>query len=43
VRHFFAIVNEEGNVLINPAHADARRIKAIKAIKARRFVHDHRV
>jgi RES domain-containing protein len=34
------IVNEEDNVLINPAHTDARRIKAVKV---RRFVYDHRV
>ena len=34
------IVNEEDNVLVNPAHADARRIKAVKV---RRFVYDHRV
>ena len=34
------IVNEEDNVLINPAHADAKRIKATKL---RRFVYDHRV
>jgi RES domain-containing protein len=34
------IVNEEDNVLINPAHADAKRIKAVKV---RRFVYDHRV
>lgn len=34
------IVNEEDNVIINPAHADAQRIKAVKV---RRFVYDHRV
>lgn len=34
------IVNEEHNVIINPAHADA---KHIKAVKVRRFVYDHRV
>ncbi len=34
------IVNEEDNVLINPAHADAKRIKAVKI---RKFVYDHRV
>ncbi len=34
------IVNEESNVLINPAHTDAKRIKAVKV---RRFVYDHRV
>jgi RES domain-containing protein len=34
------IVNEEDNVLINPAHADAKRIKSTKL---RRFVYDHRV
>jgi RES domain-containing protein len=34
------IVNEENNVLINPAHADATRIKAVKV---RRFLYDHRV
>ncbi len=34
------IVNEENNLLINPAHADAMRIKAVKV---RRFVYDHRV
>ncbi len=34
------IVDEEDNVLINPAHADAARIKAAKV---RRFIYDHRV
>ena len=34
------IVNEENNVLINPAHPDAKRIQAVKL---RRFVYDHRV
>jgi RES domain-containing protein len=34
------IVNEEDNVLINPAHADSVRIVATKV---RRFVYDHRV
>jgi RES domain-containing protein len=34
------IIDEEDNLLINPAHADARRIKAVKV---RRFVYDHRV
>ena len=34
------IINEEDNVLINPAHADAKRITAAKV---RRFVYDHRV
>ena len=34
------IVNEEEVVLINPMHADARRITATKV---RRFVYDHRV
>ena len=34
------IVNEEDNVLINPAHADAKRIAATKL---RRFVYDPRV
>jgi RES domain-containing protein len=34
------IVNEEDNVIINPAHAHAKRIKAVKV---RRFVYDHRV
>jgi hypothetical protein len=33
-------IDEEDNLLINPAHADARRIKAVKV---RRFVYDHRV
>lgn len=34
------IINEEDNVLINPAHVDAKRITATKL---RRFVYDHRV
>ncbi len=34
------IIIEEDNVLINPAHPDAKRIAAIKV---RRFVYDHRV
>ena len=34
------IVSEEDNVLINPAHRDASRIKAVKL---RRFVYDPRV
>lgn len=34
------IINEEDNVLINPAHPDARRITATKM---RRFIYDHRV
>ena len=34
------IIVEEDNVLINPAHADAFRIMAVKV---RRFVYDHRV
>lgn len=34
------IINEEDNVLINPAHVDAKRITATKV---RRFVYDHRV
>ena len=34
------IIAEEDNVLINPAHRDAKRIAAIKV---RRFVYDHRV
>ena len=34
------IVVEEDNVLINPAHPDAKRIAATKV---RRFVYDHRV
>lgn len=34
------IIDEEDNVLINPAHADAVRISAAKV---RRFVYDHRV
>ena len=34
------IIVEEDNVLINPAHPDAKRIPAIKV---RRFVYDHRV
>ena len=34
------IVSEEDNVLINPAHRDALRIKAVKL---RRFVYDPRV
>ena len=34
------IINEEDNVLINPAHIDAARITATKV---RRFIYDHRV
>jgi RES domain-containing protein len=34
------IIAEEDNVLINPAHPDARRVTAVKV---RRFVYDHRV
>jgi RES domain-containing protein len=34
------IIYEEDNILINPAHPDAGRIKAIKV---RRFFYDHRV
>jgi RES domain-containing protein len=34
------IIDEEDNVLINPAHADCARIVASKV---RRFVYDHRV
>ncbi|KQU80540.1 MULTISPECIES: RES family NAD+ phosphorylase [unclassified Rhizobacter] len=34
------IIDEEDNVLINPAHADA---VALTATKVRRFVYDHRV
>ena len=34
------IINEEDNVLVNPAHVDAGRIKATKV---RRFLYDHRV
>ena len=34
------IINEEDNVLINPAHADAKRITAAKV---RRFAYDPRV
>ena len=34
------IIVEEDNVLINPAHSEAKRIMAVKA---RRFVYDHRV
>jgi RES domain-containing protein len=34
------IIAEEHNVLINPAHPDAKRITATKV---RRFVYDHRV
>lgn len=34
------IIPEEDNVLINPAHLDAKRITAVKV---RRFVYDHRV
>ena len=33
------IVVEEDNVLINPAHPDAKRVTATKV----RFVYDHRV
>ena len=34
------IINEEDNILINPAHADAARLTATKV---RRFLYDHRV
>ena len=34
------IINEEDNVLINPAHVDAAMISATKV---RRFIYDHRV
>ena len=34
------IINEEDNVLLNPAHIDAARITATKV---RRFIYDHRV
>lgn len=34
------IINEEDNVLLNPAHADAVRLTATKV---RRFIYDHRV
>jgi RES domain-containing protein len=34
------IINEEKNVLINPAHLDVSRITAVKV---RRFIYDHRV
>ncbi len=34
------IIVEEDNVLINPAHSEAKRIMAVKV---RRFVYDHRV
>ncbi len=34
------VIEEEDNVLIDPAHADALRIRAAKV---RRFVYDHRV
>ncbi len=34
------IIVEEVNVLINPAHSEAKRIMAVKV---RRFVYDHRV
>lgn len=34
------IVNEEDNVLLNPAHPDAQRITAAKV---RRFIYDHRI
>ena len=34
------IVNEEDNILINPAHPDAARLTATKV---RRFIYDHRV
>ena len=35
-----AIIDEEDNVLINPAHVDCARIVALKV---RRFLYDHRV
>jgi RES domain-containing protein len=34
------IIEEEDNVLVNPAHPDAA---GLTAVKARRFVYDHRV
>jgi RES domain-containing protein len=34
------IIEEEDNVMVNPAHPDCARIKAIKV---RRFLYDHRV
>ena len=34
------IIDEEDNVMMNPAHPDCARIKAIKV---RRFLYDHRV
>ena len=34
------VIAEEDNVLVNPAHADAKRLVAVKL---RRFVYDHRV
>ena len=34
------IIEEEDNVIINPAHADASRLRSIKV---RRFLYDHRV
>ena len=34
------IIEEEDNIIINPAHADAKRLKATKV---RRFLYDHRV
>ncbi len=34
------IIEEEDNVIINPAHTDAKRLRATKV---RRFLYDHRV
>jgi hypothetical protein len=34
------IIDEEDNVMVNPAHTDCARIRAIKV---RRFLYDHRV
>jgi len=34
------IIEEEDNIVINPAHIDAKRLKATKV---RRFLYDHRV
>jgi RES domain-containing protein len=34
------IIEEEGNVIINPAHPDTKKLKAVKV---RRFLYDHRV
>lgn len=36
----FVIIEEENNLIINPAHADTSRLRSVKV---RRFLYDHRV